>query len=104
MQYKGRGLAHKVVYVSRNNYTDANPIFTGGAARHCDAMRASFISLSCRDQALVSFSGLTFTRSGRNGADRQTHTHTQDIVTLAAHALRGLIYRISHSTVVLCDI
>ena len=25
--------------VSRNNYTDANPIFTGAAARHRDAMR-----------------------------------------------------------------
>ena len=35
MQYKGQGPAHKVVYtVSRNNFTDANPIFTGGAARH----------------------------------------------------------------------
>ena len=37
---------------------------------------ASFILFSCRDEALVSFLGLTFTRSGRNGADRQTHTHT----------------------------
>ena len=52
-------------------------------------------SLSCRDEALVSFSGLTFTRSGRNGADTHTphthththaHTHEPSTVTLAAHA------------------
>ena len=58
---------------------------------------ASFIlSLSCRDEALVSFSGLTFTRSGPNGADRQTHTHIHKTttVTLAAHARRGLIIKI----------
>ena len=49
-------------------------------------------SLSYRDETLVSFSGLTFTRSGRNGADIHTHTHTHEpnTVTLAAHARRGL--------------
>ena len=42
---------------------------------------------------MVSFSGLTFTCSGRNGADRHTHTHTHEpsTATLAAHARRGLI-------------
>ena len=48
MQYKGRRPVHKVYSTVPEIiiYTDANPIFIGGAARHRDAMRRAK-SASC---------------------------------------------------------
>ena len=39
-------------------------------AKKEEYIKPVLFSFFCLDEALVSFSGLTFTRSGRNGADR----------------------------------